>query len=142
MLAAVGATAPFGSIGPGVNRGKETLTSRLIMWEKLFSSSLFKGLPGKGSKTMKWFSRTVSLGLLISGLLVPALATAEGIVDPVTGEVYQRKTVYDFEDDAIDGRVVRPELEEFRARTGAKQDSLIRIRPNFIPEMLRSAEDM
>ncbi len=108
----------------------------------MFLSRCSVGLPGKDSRKMKLFSRIVSLGLLVGGLLVPTFVTAEEVVDPVTGELYQRKTVYDFEDDAIDGRVVRPELEEFRARTGAKQDSLIRIRRDFIPEMLRSAEDM
>lgn len=37
---------------------------------------------------------------------------------------------------------MRPDGEFVDVRKGAKHSSLIKIRPNFIPEMLKSAEDI
>ncbi len=56
--------------------------------------------------------------------------------------VYKKKTEYDFEDDVVEGSFVRPEGEYLDARRAARHSSLIRIRENFVPEMLKSAEDI
>ena len=56
--------------------------------------------------------------------------------------VYRKKTEYDFEDDVVEGSFVRPEGEYLDARRRARHSSLIRIRENFVPEMLKSAEDI
>ena len=58
------------------------------------------------------------------------------------GVVYRKKTEYDFEDDVVEGSFVRPEGEYLDARRRARHSSLIRIRENFVPEMLKSAEDI
>ena len=42
----------------------------------------------------------------------------------------------------IDGGVSRPEGSGFNARTFAYWDSMIRIRRDFIPEIVKSAEDL
>jgi hypothetical protein len=55
---------------------------------------------------------------------------------------YKQKTVYDFDDDVVEGDLVRPDGEFLGSRTAAKHSSLIKIRENFIPEMLKSAEDI
>jgi len=55
---------------------------------------------------------------------------------------YKSKTVYDFDDDTVEGDLVRPDGEFVDSRKAAKHSSLIKIRENFIPEMLKSAEDI
>ena len=55
---------------------------------------------------------------------------------------YRQKTVYDFDDDVVEGDLVRPDGEFAEARTKAKHSSLIKIREHFINEMLKSAEDI
>jgi hypothetical protein len=50
--------------------------------------------------------------------------------------------VYDFSGDTIEGDLVRPEGTTVDARDFAKHSSLIRIRTNFIPEIIKSAEDL
>ncbi len=65
------------------------------------------------------------------------------VVDPDNPSVvYKKKTEYDFEDDVVEGSFVRPEGEYLDARRAARHSSLIRIRENFVPEMLKSAEDI
>ena len=58
------------------------------------------------------------------------------------GVVYKQKTVYDFDDDVVEGDLVRPDGEFIDTRRGGKISSLIKIRQHFIPEMLKSAEDI
>ena len=42
----------------------------------------------------------------------------------------------------VEGSFVRPEGEYLDSRRRARHSSLIRIRENFVPEMLKSAEDI
>jgi hypothetical protein len=53
---------------------------------------------------------------------------------------YKAKTVYDFDDDTVEGDLVRPDGEFVDSRRNAKHSSLIKIREDFIPEMLKSVE--
>jgi hypothetical protein len=50
--------------------------------------------------------------------------------------------VYDFSGDTIEGDLIRPEGTTVDARDFAKHSSLIRIRKDFIPEIVKSAEDL
>jgi hypothetical protein len=50
--------------------------------------------------------------------------------------------VYDFSGDTIEGDLIRPEGTTVDARDFAKHSSLIRIRKDFIPEIIKSAEDL
>ncbi len=50
--------------------------------------------------------------------------------------------VYDFSGDTIEGDLIKPEGSTVDARDFAKHSSLINIRKNFIPEILKSAEDL
>ncbi|MFO0574585.1 MAG: adventurous gliding motility protein CglF [Polyangia bacterium] len=59
-----------------------------------------------------------------------------------SGVQYKSKTVYDFDDDTVEGDLVRPDGEMVDTRRGAKHSSLIKIRENFIPEMLKSVESL
>ena len=50
--------------------------------------------------------------------------------------------VYDFSGDTIEGDLIKPDGSDLNARDFAKHSSLIRIRTNFIPEIIKSAEDL
>jgi len=66
-------------------------------------------------------------------------ATAPAAEDNTT---YKAKTVYDFEDDMVEGDLQRPDGELIDSVRKVKHSSLIEIRENFIPEMLKSLEDL
>ena len=55
---------------------------------------------------------------------------------------YKAKTVYDFEDDMVEGDLQRPDGELVNSLKKTEHSSLIEIRKDFIPEMLKSAEDI
>jgi hypothetical protein len=50
--------------------------------------------------------------------------------------------VYDFSGDTIEGDLIKPEGSTVDARDFAKHGSLIKIRKDFIPEIIKSAEDL
>lgn len=55
---------------------------------------------------------------------------------------YKAKTTYDFEDDMVEGDLQRPDGELVDSMRKVKHASLIEIRKDFIPEMLKSLEDI
>jgi hypothetical protein len=55
---------------------------------------------------------------------------------------YKAKTVYDFEDDMVEGDLQRPDGELVNSLKKTEHSSLIEIRKDFIPEMLKSLEDV
>lgn len=80
--------------------------------------------------------------LLLAALLVGAPAAAQdGIVqmDEARGG---GATTYDFEDDLVTGDLVRPDGELLNVRRRGRRASLIRVREHFIPEMLKSVENL
>jgi hypothetical protein len=81
----------------------------------------------------------VLCGFVLTGFLAYAQAPARGDAPQVT---YRKKTVYDFDDDVVEGELQRPDGEFIDTQRKAKHSSLIKIRENFIPEMLKSAEDI
>jgi len=90
-------------------------------------------------------AKSVAGALLVGSLLSAATAFAQD--DVVTdaenpGVVYKKETVYDFEEDVVEGSFVRPEGEYLDSRRAARHSSLIKIRESFVPEMLKSAEDL
>ena len=80
---------------------------------------------------------------LLALLLVVMSTTVASAEDkkPPAGDKGKVK-VYDFSGDTIDGDRIRPEGSAVDARDFAKHSSLIRIRKDFIPEILKSAEDL
>jgi hypothetical protein len=84
-------------------------------------------------------------GLLAAAVLITATGSTVLAQDKGGGGdnvQYKSKTVYDFDDDTVEGDLVRPDGEFVDTRKGAKHSSLIKIRENFIPEMIKSAEDI
>ena len=51
-------------------------------------------------------------------------------------------TTYDFEDDLVTGDLVRPDGDMLNVRRRGRRASLIRVREHFIPEMLKSVENL
>ena len=58
------------------------------------------------------------------------------------GEAAPKVKTYDFSGDTIEGDLIKPEGSTVDARDFAKHSSLIRIRKDFIPEIIKSAEDL
>jgi hypothetical protein len=106
--------------------------------------------------TMKPSTQKTSSRLLTAGLLA-LLTTAVGLPGAVLAQeakpapkaaagdenaTYKGKTVYDFDDDAVEGDLQRPDGELIDSVRKVKHSSLIEIRKDFIPEMLKSLEDV
>jgi len=89
------------------------------------------------SKTTSGFALQafVFIGLLVMGSVGPVQgARAQSETPP--------RTTYDFEDDLVTGDLVRPDGEQLIVRRRGRRASLIQIREHFIPEMLKSVEDL
>ncbi|HEU0033614.1 MAG TPA: hypothetical protein VFQ53_23455 [Kofleriaceae bacterium] len=86
--------------------------------------------------------RNLSIALfalvLVGGVAAAQPAKGGGNANAGNGKV----KVYDFSGDTIEGDLIKPEGSTVDARDFAKHSSLIKIRTNFIPEILKSAEDL
>jgi hypothetical protein len=76
---------------------------------------------------------------LLSLVMLVGVAAAD---DKKGGGGNAKVKTYDFSGDTIEGDLVKPEGSTVDARDFAKHSSLIRIRTNFIPEIIKSAEDL
>jgi hypothetical protein len=76
----------------------------------------------------------VFIALLAQPALLVSTAEAQGAPAP--------ETTYNFEDDLVTGDLVRPDGEQLIVRRRGRRASLIQIREHFIPEMLKSVEDL
>ena len=80
------------------------------------------------------------LVIMFAVLGLSAIASAQPAKGGAAGG--SKVKVYDFSGDTIEGDLIRPEGSTVDARDFAKHASLIRIRKNFIPEIIKSAEDL
>jgi hypothetical protein len=78
---------------------------------------------------LMWSVMTLVLG---SALLSSTASAQEG----------DNTTTYDFDDDLVQGDLVRPDGEMLNVRRRGARASLIRIREHFVPEMLKSVENL
>jgi hypothetical protein len=90
---------------------------------------------------------TVRILITSSILLVASAASAQPVPEAGDqsaggGVIYESETTYDFEDDFVEGQLVRPDGELVTGQRHGKESSLIRIRADFIPEMVQSVEDL
>jgi hypothetical protein len=87
--------------------------------------------------------RTALIFVLFLGGIAAAQAPKGGgaKADPPPANNGKTK-VYDFSGDTIEGDLIKPEGSTVDARDFAKHSSLIRIRKDFIPEIIKSAEDL
>jgi len=76
-------------------------------------------------------------------LLIGGVASAQPAAKGGGGNQPPPKTkVYDFSGDTIEGDLIKPEGSTVDARDFSKHSSLINIRKDFIPEIIKSAEDL
>ena len=82
-----------------------------------------------------------AFGVLLAGALAVVMAAPSNVQaqDAAAGG---DATTYDFEDDLVSGDLVRPDGEMLSVRRRGRRSSLIRIREHFIPEMLKSVENL
>jgi len=86
-----------------------------------------------------YFSKFISQTLVFASLIV----VISMMGSPVSAQdVPAGETTYDFEDDLVTGDLVRPDGEQLIVRRRGRRASLIQIREHFIPEMLKSVEDL
>ncbi|MGF1469687.1 MAG: hypothetical protein ACFCGT_26485 [Sandaracinaceae bacterium] len=78
--------------------------------------------------------RTLFTAALLSLSLFagPAVGLAQDDVDQT----------FNFEDEVLTGDLVRPDGELLNVRRRGRRESLIRIRQHFVPEMLKSVENL
>ncbi len=81
----------------------------------------------------------LKLSCLVCAFLLP---TAVGFAQESGGTVYESETNYDFDAEQIDGSVVRPDADLIGGQRSRRQSSLIRIRMDFVPEMIKSVESL
>ena len=78
----------------------------------------------------------------MKGLLVVcalALSSAALAQDPVRGP---KVTTLNFEDEAIDGALTRPDGEHVQARAKVKHGNLIRVRSDFTRKAMQALGDL
>ena len=87
-------------------------------------------------------NKLLPFALCIAGLVgTTSTALAQG--KPAAAAAAEPSaTTYDFEDDLVTGDLVRPDGELLSVRRRGNRASLIQIREHFIPEMLKSVEDL
>lgn len=83
--------------------------------------------------------RLLILAFALSIVTVPALAQDAPAAGAAGGD---NATSYDFEDDLVQGDLVRPDGENLMVRRRGARESLIRIREHFVPELLKSVENL
>ncbi|MDH5674140.1 MAG: hypothetical protein OEZ06_18435 [Myxococcales bacterium] len=74
-------------------------------------------------------------------LMVAVVLGASAMALPTQAQD-DNQTSYDFEDDLVQGDLVRPDGENLMVRRRGARESLIRIREHFIPELLKSVENL
>ena len=77
-------------------------------------------------------------------LASPLSAFAQGQAKPRPAKAEEPKKVksYDFTGDEIDGELVKPDTDFIDTRKFASHTNLIRLRKDFIKEIVKSAEDL
>lgn len=76
------------------------------------------------------------------GLSVLGTSQASAQDAPAAPAKEAATTTYDFDDDLVTGDLVRPDGENLVVRRRGQRASLIQIREHFIPEMLKSVENL
>jgi hypothetical protein len=100
-------------------------------------------LTGPRNKALLKGTTMRKLASAIALVVMFGLVGGAAIAQPAKGGDKGGKVkVYDFSGDTIEGDLVKPEGTDLNARDFAKHSSLIRIRKDFIPEIIKSAEDL
>jgi len=74
--------------------------------------------------------------------LLGSAASAQNAQGGATQSGSPRTQEFNFTDELVQGQLVRPDGETTRVRRRSAGISLIRIREHFVPEMLKSVENL
>lgn len=94
-------------------------------------------------------AKKLVIAMAVAVMMGPGVVYAQGL--PTAGAargaqddnvVYKAETTYDFDGDDVEGNLVRPDGENITGDQRGKTSSLINIRSDFIPEMLKSVETL
>ena len=96
----------------------------------------------KGNTAMQKILGSLALVLVLVVLGSASARAQDKKAGGDKGAAAAKVKVYDFSGDTIEGDLIRPEGTTVDARDFAKHSSLIRIRKHFIPEIIKSAEDL
>ena len=91
--------------------------------------------------------RTATISLLAIALTsTTALAAPASDQDAddaaLVGADASGTAIYDFEDDSVEGEVLSPDGANIASRGRVKHASLIQIRPHFLRELIKMANDV
>jgi hypothetical protein len=89
-----------------------------------------------GDVVMRDLLAFIVVGMMLVAVAAPAAAQEGG------GGGGGDATTYDFEDDLVQGDLVRPDGENLMVRRRGARESLIKIREHFINELLKSVENL
>lgn len=79
---------------------------------------------------------------LIAVMFALGAVSATSALATVAKAQESETTTYDFEDDLVQGDLVRPDGEMLNVRRRGRRASLIRVREHFLQEMLKSVENL
>lgn len=79
---------------------------------------------------------------LLAGLLALALALPASAAKKPGAAPEKEEQMFDFEGDTIDADVLKPDVSSVGVVTREDQVSLIKLRNDFVDEIVRSAEDI
>lgn len=82
--------------------------------------------------------RALATGVMIAVSLLASVAAAQGIQESKTDDGYG----YSFDDDPLNAGGFGPNDATIRVRARAARTTLIRPRTSFVPEMLKSVENL
>lgn len=75
-------------------------------------------------------------------LLLPAATALPAAAEEPTSDPRGELTAYSFEDELVTGDQVNPNGEILHVRKRGQRESLIRARTHWVPELLKTAEDL
>ncbi|HKE19800.1 MAG TPA: hypothetical protein VKB80_33220 [Kofleriaceae bacterium] len=95
-------------------------------------------------KRTKMIASLAVAGAVALAFPLAALAQGKPKAKPAAARAEEPKKVksYDFTGDEIDGELVKPDGDFLDTRKFASHTSLIRLRKDFIKEIVKSAEDI
>ena len=86
--------------------------------------------------------KVISMLVLVTAMAVAGSAFGQDAVVERDKTEYKKKTIIDFSDVTIQGELTKPEGSYLLNRKKTKFNSLLKIRGNFLPELVHSIDNL